>query len=270
MNPKFYSSHNEMQTNDARCLLKEMADTFHWTDCERILDIGSGPGDVTYNVLRPFVAKSSVVVGSDVSEESVKFANAHYSSDDLIFKKLDIENEYIWDNYWKKESFDKIFSFYCLHWIPNLRQATENIYNLLKPGGDILLLMLAGNPVYLLFKRLSLLPKWFIYMKDVDNLKSPLVTSTNVAQDFRKILENAQFTDISVVNKQCKFTYPSGDSMLRAIQAVTPYINNIPSNLHSEFLRDLQNYIRKSRNTVVKEDGSWEAQYNLIIAKASK
>ncbi|XP_073989440.1 juvenile hormone acid O-methyltransferase-like [Rhodnius prolixus] len=269
MNAKFYSLHNEMQTNDAKCVLKEMVNTFHWTDFEYILDVGSGPGDVTFNVIRPLIGISSYIVGSDISDDLVKFANARYSSDNLKFKKLDIESYDIWDN-WKKESFDKIFSFYCLHWIQNIRQATVNIYNLLKPGGDILLVMLAKNPLYLLFKIMSRLHTWSAYLKDVENLRSPFQTSMSAVQDFTRILESVQFTEVSVVNKECKFTFSSTDSMLNAIQAVTPFLDKIPNNLHARFIEDLQNCIPQCSFTNVKEDGSWEVRYTLIVAKASK
>ncbi|KAL1122095.1 hypothetical protein AAG570_003501 [Ranatra chinensis] len=87
-----------------------------WTSEERVLDIGCGPGTVTAQVILPILPPDATIIGSDISESMIKFANDEYGGARLKFKQMDIVSKDIWDK-WNEETFNKIFSFYCLHWI---------------------------------------------------------------------------------------------------------------------------------------------------------
>lgn len=55
----------------------------------------------------------------------IKFAQETFENDRLRFTTLDISADNITEVI-GNETFHKIFSFYCLHWVPNQRYEYEN------------------------------------------------------------------------------------------------------------------------------------------------
>lgn len=88
------------------------------------------------------------------------------------------------------------------------RQALRNIYNLLRPeGGDTLLVFLATNPIFDVYKLLSKLPKWSSFMHDVDNYISPLHYSNDPKKEFENTLIEAGFENYEVEIRQRSYSY---------------------------------------------------------------
>lgn len=110
-----YRKSNVMQKRDAMDCLKEYSRRIQWKGFEdRILDIGCGDGSVTVNLLRSHIPGEFELIGCDISEEMVRFANENYKDGNTNFIVQDIQahlNEDLINN------FDHVFSFYALHWI---------------------------------------------------------------------------------------------------------------------------------------------------------
>lgn len=51
----------------------------------------------------------------------------------------------------------QIFNFY--------RRLMEHMYDILKPGGEILLVFLASNPIFTMYERMAERTEWAEYMK---------------------------------------------------------------------------------------------------------
>lgn len=116
--PELYSTSNDLQKSGTVQVLENYVRLMRWKKSgrEKILDVGCGSGDVTMDILLPFLPKDfDKLVGCDSSEEMVNYANKKYSSSRVDFVKLDISSEKIPDDL--EEEFDHIFSFYCMHWI---------------------------------------------------------------------------------------------------------------------------------------------------------
>lgn len=122
-NPQLYSVANQLQRNDVIMVIREYGKLLTWrSDGKvRILDVGSGSGDVLIDLLEPFLPPSyEKLVASDLSMKMLNFARSAYgkSYPKLEFYQLDIvadcmPNEYL-------DHFDLITSFFCLHWIQDL------------------------------------------------------------------------------------------------------------------------------------------------------
>lgn len=54
-NPKLYNNENSMQRRDAGDVLTHFLSKMFWKPNEIVLDVGCGPGDVTYEILYPFL-----------------------------------------------------------------------------------------------------------------------------------------------------------------------------------------------------------------------
>ncbi|MGS0528363.1 class I SAM-dependent methyltransferase [Zobellia nedashkovskayae] len=92
---------------------------------ERILDLGCGSGELTFQIDK--LAKSTV--GFDKSSEMI--AKANYNFPSVEFKVVDASDFEV------EESFDAIFSNAALHWVVEYKKAISNMYAALNKGGRI-------------------------------------------------------------------------------------------------------------------------------------
>lgn len=96
---------------------------------ERILDLGCGAGQLTAEIAKRGVQ----VVGLDASADMIADARNNYP--DLEFLIADAADFHF------DQPFDAIFSNAALHWVLNYRQAIGCMYEVLKPGGRLVLEM---------------------------------------------------------------------------------------------------------------------------------
>lgn len=119
---KLYKASNELQRTDNKLVLEEFKDLLNFKKNDNLLDIGCGSGDVTVDMILPLMPTDySLLMGVDVSEEMIKFAQKNYSQavPRLKFEKLDIGLPFYHSTL--LENFDHITSFFCFHWIQNQR-----------------------------------------------------------------------------------------------------------------------------------------------------
>lgn len=90
---------------------------------ERILDLGCGTGDLSYEISK----SGAMVTGMDASAEMVAKAREKYPS--IPFNMGDGET------FRTNEKYDAIFSNAALHWMKNAEKAVESIELSLHPGG---------------------------------------------------------------------------------------------------------------------------------------
>lgn len=209
-----YKRSNGLQRRDAKQTIDEFSPALQWRSdgCDSLLDIGCGSGDVTIDFLLPILpANFQRLVGVDLSEEMVDFARQQYPHPRISFDKFDLGLDIEKQPFHTTEPFDHITSFYCLHWVQNQERAVQNMYKLLKPDGDMLLVFLAQNPIFEIYKQMSLSKKWAKYMTDVDRFISPYQNSKNPADQFGKLLYSSGFTEYSVDIREKFFVFEGID-----------------------------------------------------------
>lgn len=91
----------------------------------------------------------------------VEYAKKNIKCSKIDFKVLDIENSH--DCIIYSQSFNKIFSFFCFHWVHNKFNALVNMHYMLKSGGEMLINFLLINPVVELYKCMD--AEWHKYIK---------------------------------------------------------------------------------------------------------
>lgn len=98
----------------------------------KVLEIGCGNGNGVRLIRKYFSPK--FIYAIDLDERMIKIAkekNAHSSTKFELASatKLCYEQDY----------FDAIFDFWIIHHIPNWRNCIDELYRVLKPGGEIIL-----------------------------------------------------------------------------------------------------------------------------------
>lgn len=90
----------------------------------------------------------------------IEYAKKNYGCSMIDFKVLDIED----DNCpFYSHKFNKIFSFFCFHWIHNKVDSLVNLHKMLKSGGEILIHFMLINPLVELYKCMD--EEWQKYIK---------------------------------------------------------------------------------------------------------
>ncbi|XP_069675727.1 juvenile hormone acid O-methyltransferase-like [Periplaneta americana] len=252
-NAILYSNHNTLQTTVSRKVLSAYMDKLSWQPGDRILDVGCGNGNTTVEELLPRVPGDfEVLVGVDISHNMLEFASSKYTNPKLKFIQADMGAEIPAESELRTPGFDKIFSFFCLHWIPDqrhsgvdlnyfrpCRQAVRNIYNMLRPGGEAVLGFVARAPMYRAFEVQSKKAEWKQYMKDVCKFLPPLQKSIDPAGDFYKILQDADFEILTCSTEKHQHDFNTARCLKDSVKAINPFVDRIPEDQQEDFLLDL-------------------------------
>lgn len=105
------------------------------------MEIGCGVG----TDLASYAKAGAIVTGCDLTFRSVELARSQFSAYGLKGKFLvgDAENLPF-----PSKEFDVVYSFGVLHHTPNIQQAIDEIYRVLKPGGEIIVMLYNKNSIF--------------------------------------------------------------------------------------------------------------------------
>ena len=243
-NGRMYMDYNFAQRKSALEVLNNFHHHFKWPNGNegKLLDIGSGSGDVLIELVVPKLPKTVKIYGTDVSAEMVKFAKQNFGTQVASFYQADISADYELLAKRLPQPFDNITSFFCFHWIQNQRfvplqflykiflttfvnfvafhfligqkrKAIENVYKLLKPHGTVLMEFLSSSPVFEIYQELSNYKIYEIYMKDVKNAISPYHHSDNPLKMFRDHTNIAGFQTKHLEIRDQIYIYENADQL---------------------------------------------------------
>lgn len=199
LNSENYSRNNKLQRQANQQIIDEFSHRFKWRPdgYDSLLDIGCGTGDATADVILPLLPqKFNRLVCADISDKMLSIARTKVRSSKAAFEVLDIGRP-LDQSVWSKP-FDHITSFFCLHWVHEQRQAMQNIYDLLSPGGDCLLAYVGSSMGYTVFSELAKRPRWAPHLQDVHKHIPVFQFSNNIAEYLESIMEDVGFSDYSV------------------------------------------------------------------------
>lgn len=110
---------------------------------ERVLDLGCGTGELTYQIAQRVTAQGSVVA-LEPDRERITLAQKDAPPDIHHITWLNLSAE----NYSpaKNEQFDVVFSNFVLHWIPNPQIVLNNLASLLRPNGRLAIQLVFDHP----------------------------------------------------------------------------------------------------------------------------
>ncbi|VVC93883.1 unnamed protein product, partial [Leptidea sinapis] len=204
-NAELYQRSNTLQKRDALDCLEEYKKKLNWKNYETVIDIGCGDGSVTTGILRKFLPNDfKQLIGCDISDKMIDYANMKHTSDYVKFIVMDIAGNLPDD---MKGVFNHAFSFYTLHWIKQQEVTFRNIFKLLAEGGDCLLVFLGHMPVFDVYRILARSHRWRYWLKD------------DPEKEIRRMM--------------CK---------IGAVKAVNPF--NLPEDCLDEFLEDYVSVVR--------------------------
>lgn len=102
---------------------------------ERVLEVGLGQGADSESLIRRGARWSGV----DLTAESVERVRTRLTLRDLPFERL--EQGSVLDLPFPDGIFDMVFSHGVLHHVPEIRQAQQEIHRVLRPGGELVVML---------------------------------------------------------------------------------------------------------------------------------
>jgi juvenile hormone acid methyltransferase len=121
--PKLYAEYcHDFTAKDVTKVLSEYTNKMIWKRGDGVLDLGCGPGIMTKEVLMPRLPEDfGLLVGADLSPEMIQYASELNSHPKLRFVQFDITKDIENTSQLRPSDFDKIFTFFLLHWVPDNR-----------------------------------------------------------------------------------------------------------------------------------------------------
>ena len=278
-----YASSNQLQRRDAALALDSVIPDMTWDEeGERVMDIGCGTGDVTSSLLLSSIpVKVTLLQGTDSSMEMISYAKIHHSGENLSYSVMDIEKA-TQVRLLFPEGFNKIFSLYCLHWVRDLSSALSNIKELLVEGGEAMVIFLASNPIFRMYRIMAAKPKWAQYMKvqlelllsnshtnhdlmkDVETFIPVYQSTTSPDTVFRDTMVKAGLQVKRCESKEVSFTFSNDNQAVAAVRAVNPFLGRIQTEMRSEFIAECVATLLQISNS---EPGKIEARYCVVYLK---
>ncbi|KAB0790688.1 hypothetical protein PPYR_14868 [Photinus pyralis] len=234
---------------DGKYFIDKITKLITWKEGCRILDVGCGPGNVTSDFLLPTLPKSANIIAIDKAAQFIRYAKEHYAkSPQVDFVQMDI----VFPDPKLYQTFDHAISLYCFHFVTEQEVALRNIYNMLKPGGDLFFSCLVHYSLFDVFATISESEKWKPYVADYKLCMSPYQQSENPKGDLEKMLLAAGFDISFIIEEPRKYNYPINDikEIFLSIDGI-----NISQDLENEFQIDLRRIV-KNLGQIEIENGS--------------
>ncbi|XP_063927750.1 juvenile hormone acid O-methyltransferase-like isoform X3 [Zophobas morio] len=194
-----YAETCDFQKQDASCILDMYSRLLKWGDGDHVMDVGAGEGSVSLEVLLPKLPTNfKELVLADVSSKLLDFARERCDDERVNYRQMDISSRTIPDEF--RQHFDHIFSFYCLNWVVGVdenKRAMKNIFDMLKPGGDILFTIISSTPIYDFWENMAKSKRWENYSNNVNNLISPYHHLNNSAETLRRPFQKTAVRNLS-------------------------------------------------------------------------
>ncbi|KYN28220.1 PREDICTED: juvenile hormone acid O-methyltransferase-like [Trachymyrmex cornetzi] len=245
-NPRVYSEFDKVQKNRISSIIEEFCEDL-MNIHGKCMDIGCGPGDITKDFLLPSLGSNAQIIGTDISESMIKYANKTFSDKkQLRFEILDIETKNLPKKYISE--FDHIFSFQTLQWCKDIRQAFENIYQMLKPNATMLVYVIASHDLYEVLKFLEQDTRFAQYIPNSMKNISPYQESKNARKELRELLKNVGFTVHHCSLREVIYSDEKQmvQQFLNSLICLLTFIEDMPFDLIEEFKNILSyEYMRR-------------------------
>ncbi|GAB0086217.1 Methyltransferase domain 25 [Sergentomyia squamirostris] len=240
--PNFYEKSKDFRVN---IVLKSFEDLFHlvkWKENggDSAIDVGCGVGDTTKSCIYPLLPKNySLLVCLDLSTEMLEMARKNFSGITRTnFIQLDVGSSITDAKRNELGLFDHVFSTLCLCYVKNQKQAFQNIFSILHPGGDILISFQAIAPVVEILYKMAERSKWRKTLADIDTYcPYPYRKDPHPKETIENLLKSVGFVDI-VVKISDSYDIIETEEAFKEFVKSFPMCNTVPADEEQEFFQD--------------------------------
>ncbi|GFT66923.1 juvenile hormone acid O-methyltransferase [Nephila pilipes] len=239
LEPELYSSQH-IPLESVKRFISETLPQFGWNQCSKddlILDVGCGPGGTTFQLVLPLFSGVKKIFAVDLVPVAIEFAKKHNSHQLIEYSVANFED---WStlNQWEGQ-ITRLVSIYCINWLKDQRNAFQNVFKLLKKGGEAAICFSTESSYYDAILKVQNDPKWSCFLKDVENLIPESHHKKYDSSFYKKMLEDTGF-EIIYCRNEVITEVTSSDKKYRdfftSMCVLTPHV---PIDLKEEFKNDL-------------------------------
>jgi len=225
-----YYDHSWQQTSVALDALDRIA----FRGDEKLLEIGCRGGRMSAN-LAGRIAHGTVVGAEMRGEGAIAFAQKNHSEQlypNLSFVAQDFRTST------EENSYDWIVSFSSLHWYKNQSEILDRVFAALKPSGRIFFTIpcIPLPEVQSAVDSVRENEKWASYFTDYVHPRHKFTV-----EQYQGFLEQAGFQDPKVAIERHSYFFANKRDLIDWLSAFTPLLDNIPEEMHQDFLTDFAN-----------------------------
>ncbi|XP_011878402.1 PREDICTED: probable polyketide synthase 40 isoform X2 [Vollenhovia emeryi] len=232
-NPRIYNEGSNVQKRNVSSVIEEYSEEL-MNVTGKCMDLGCGPGNITKDILLPSLGSSAHIIGVDISEHMVKYANEKYNDEKrLQFEVLNAETKSLPKKYISE--FDHIFSFRSLNWCSDIRQAVTNIYQMLQPNGFTLLQIVVAQDYLEIIPRLIRDIRFAQYVPEKIKNILPYQEFNCTRKGFKELLQSEGFTVHHCSRRnEINFEEKSGP-FIGTLLSITHFLQDMPQDLVDQF-----------------------------------
>lgn len=227
-NGEVYSINSSSQTFLAQSILPDIP----ITHSSKVLDIGCGDGQITYQIA--LKAANGRVVGLDASSSMIQkcrekqLNHLHYINDQAETFSL-------------TEEFDLIVSFSAFHWMKDQKAVWNNVRKHLKVGGKAYIHLNPGPRNESLTQALN----------EIYPFKEDHIMPIYSLSDYRQMVESVGLKVTECSASFPSFEFESNEAFKNNLRGWLPHLSVIPEKEHSLFLDKVVNrYLELTRQTI--------------------
>ncbi len=171
---KFFFEYDKYKYSNESHILKELAN-IDWNN-KKVLEIGLGQGSEAQKI----ILKGALYNGIDITSESIKRIKLRCELFNLPYESLKLNNAEeidFPDNY-----FDIVFSHGVIHHSPRIQKIVSEIYRVLKPGGEFVIMLYHRNSVNYKFS-IMILRRLGIFLLFIPGMSKLISRLTNEPLD---------------------------------------------------------------------------------------
>ena len=238
-NPHLYDQHHTFVAQYGQGLIELLSPK----QGERILDLGCGTGDLTYQIKQ----RGARVMGVDHSEAMLAAARKKYPDIPFLLadaRKLNLQVQ-----------FDAVFSNAVLHWIKQPQAVLHSIWNVLLPQGRFVAEFGGKGNVQLIQQQIEQVLK-----RAGVQVESPWYFPS--IGEYATLMEQVGFRVVYATHFDRLTKLEDGFNGLQhwLKMLAGPYFESIPSSEADQFIKQIENNLRDK----LYKEGSWYADYKRI------
>ncbi|XP_040072924.2 juvenile hormone acid O-methyltransferase-like [Ixodes scapularis] len=246
--PEVYIKTNDLQRTTNIRTLERLGINFKCRPSadQQFMDIGCGTGDFTRQELLPRCQPCRRIVATDIGESMVRYARENFAHPQIEYQVHDISKD-VSGLVRKYGQFNRVYSFYTLHWAKDYVTAFRNISDLMTSGGECLLLFVARWTGYEVWRKIAQMDSWKAYGEICEKFipdSHDLEDNPSLISYMLDILET-----VNLKPHACKILTNSSlaEDLEYTIQmniAVHPFLPLLPADSSARYKCDVENVIR--------------------------
>ncbi|KAL3281352.1 hypothetical protein HHI36_004564 [Cryptolaemus montrouzieri] len=226
------------------------------------MDVGCGSGRVLIESVEPLLPENySELVGIDIDHSMIEYCKSLKVDSRISFEQMDIGTDKLPEKFNKR--FNLLFSFFCLMYVRDFRQALRNSSEMLKPNGELLyMFMFKKNLVWECYKDLSRKKIWKPYTQEFADFL-PLYAGEDRDLELKDDFSQAK---LEVVNHEFQSNYSirtSRSAIIDLLQSMNTIYYSVPGDKKEEFRKDFAVSMSNIIGCDFMDEGKLDEEYEV-------